>query len=35
MTIKVSVYVATSLDGFIDRRNGEIDWLGGEGRIKS
>jgi dihydrofolate reductase len=32
MTIKVSVYIATSLDGFIARRNGDIDWLhGGEG----
>ena len=31
MTIKVSVYIATSLDGFIARKNGEIDWLtGGE-----
>jgi dihydrofolate reductase len=29
VTIKVSVYIATSLDGFIARRNGEIDWLGG------
>jgi dihydrofolate reductase len=29
MTIKVSVYIATSLDGFIARKNGEIDWLGG------
>ncbi|HET9905866.1 MAG TPA: dihydrofolate reductase family protein [Anaerolineales bacterium] len=32
MTIKISVYIATSLDGFIARRNGDIDWLtGGEG----
>jgi dihydrofolate reductase len=32
MTIRVSVYIATSLDGFIARRNGDIDWLtGGEG----
>jgi dihydrofolate reductase len=31
MTVKVSVYIATSLDGFIARKNGEIDWLtGGE-----
>ena len=31
MSIKVSVYIATSLDGFIARKNGEIDWLtGGE-----
>lgn len=27
MTIRVSVYIATSLDGFIARKNGEIDWL--------
>jgi dihydrofolate reductase len=32
MAVKVSVYIATSLDGFIARRNGDIDWLsGGEG----
>jgi dihydrofolate reductase len=32
MSVKVSVYIATSLDGFIARKNGEIDWLiGGEG----
>jgi dihydrofolate reductase len=32
MPIKVSVYIAVSLDGFIARRNGDIDWLtGGEG----
>lgn len=32
MTVKVSVYIATSLDGFIARENGDIDWLtGGEG----
>lgn len=31
MTIKVSVYIAVSLDGFIARKNGDIDWLtGGE-----
>jgi dihydrofolate reductase len=31
MSIKVSVYIATSLDGFIARKNGGIDWLtGGE-----
>jgi dihydrofolate reductase len=31
MTVKVSVYIATSLNGFIARKNGEIDWLtGGE-----
>ena len=32
MTVKVSVYIANSLDGFIARQNGDIDWLtGGEG----
>jgi dihydrofolate reductase len=32
MNVKVSVYIATSLDGFIARKNGDIDWLtGGEG----
>jgi dihydrofolate reductase len=31
VTVKVSVYIATSLDGFIARKNGDIDWLtGGE-----
>ena len=31
MTLKTSVYIATSLDGFIARKSGEIDWLtGGE-----
>jgi dihydrofolate reductase len=31
MPIKISVYIAISLDGFIARRNGDIDWLtGGE-----
>jgi dihydrofolate reductase len=31
MPVKVSVYIATSLDGFIARKNGDIDWLtGGE-----
>ena len=27
MQPKVSVYIATSLDGFIARENGDIDWL--------
>ena len=27
MSAKVSVYIATSLDGFIARENGELDWL--------
>ena len=27
MVIKISVFIATSLDGFIARKNGDIDWL--------
>lgn len=27
MLVKVSVYIATSLDGFIARKDGAIDWL--------
>lgn len=27
MALKVSVYIATSLDGFIARKNGGLDWL--------
>ena len=27
--MKISVYIATSLDGFIARENGDLDWLPG------
>jgi dihydrofolate reductase len=27
VTVKVSVYIATSLDGFIARKNGDLNWL--------
>jgi dihydrofolate reductase len=30
-TLKASVYIATSLDGFIAREDGELDWLVAEG----
>ena len=33
--MKISVYIATSLDGFIARENGDLDWLpGSDGAIK-
>ena len=27
MTVKILVYIARSLDGFIARKNGDLDWL--------
>jgi dihydrofolate reductase len=31
MSRKIVLYIATSLDGYIARRNGAVDWLNGDG----
>lgn len=33
--MKATVYIATSVDGFIARKNGNIDWLPGGGETES
>lgn len=33
--MKTTVYIATSIDGFIARQNGEIDWLPSGGDVES
>ena len=35
MTLQASVYIATSLDGFIARPNGDLDWLIGDSGTQS
>jgi dihydrofolate reductase len=35
MSMKASVFVATSLDGFIARKDGNLDWLGNAGEQTS